>query len=128
MKMAENRPTVPAPEAIEEEALLCVQRGEISISEAREAIQRYRDKHGYDWISLLRQARAAWPLGKSHSGTGRRFRARRSPRSLPTSAPNGRNSEEKDSSRLRKVHFGWHYNEKFNTAPRSWARLNTQIW
>jgi len=57
--MAENRPTVPAPESIEEEALLCVQRGEISISEAREAIQRYRDKHGYDWISLLRQARAA---------------------------------------------------------------------
>lgn len=59
MKMVENRPTVPAPESIEEDSLLCVKRGEISIAEAREAIQRYRDKHGYDWISLLQQARAA---------------------------------------------------------------------
>lgn len=57
--MVENRPTVPAPESVEEASLMCVKRGEIGIAEAREAVQRYRDKHGYDWISLLRQAQAA---------------------------------------------------------------------
>lgn len=49
--------TIPAQESCEEEALLCVQNGEIGIARAREAVQRYRDKHGYDWLSLVREAR-----------------------------------------------------------------------